>query len=158
MVSNENLFKQSFSKILLFIKKKQNNKRHYYYKMNNSKKISLLIFILFISIKSSQQIETESVKSLIRSHLLLSDILNNNLMINSIKKKKLISRLKEIELILVDYGKKSKTNKINLLKFWRRISNEERKIKNDLLTKQKQKYKEKSASDHINSITGFWGR
>jgi hypothetical protein len=27
-----------------------------------------------------------------------------------------------------------------------------------LLTKQKQKNKEKSASDHINSITGFWGR
>ena len=125
--------------------------------MNNYKKISLLIFILFISIQTSQQIETESVKSLIQSHLLLSDILNNNLMINSIKRKKLISRLKEIDLILVDYARKSTTNRVNLFKFWRRISNEI-KIKNDLLTKQKQKNKEKSASDHINSITGFWGR
>ena len=112
---------------------------------------------LILLVKSSEQMETEIVKSLIQSHLLLSDILNDNLMINTIKRKKLISRLKEIDLTLMDYAKKSKINKMNLLKLWRRISNE-RKIKSELLTKQKQKNKEKSASDHINSITGFWGR
>jgi hypothetical protein len=125
--------------------------------MNTYIKISLLICYLIISIKSSHQTETKIVKSLIQSHLLLSDILNDNLMINTIKKQKLISRLKEIDLALMDYANKSKINKMNLLKLWHRISNE-RKIKMELLTKQKQKNKEKSASDHINSITGFWGR
>lgn len=121
-------------------------------------KISLQI-ILFLSFavlniksKKIEIFDVLQIKSLVNIHFDLSEAIDNSLNTNLNKKKKLLSRLKDIDLKLVNYAKISSANMMNLKKILSRV-HQERKI----IKEQSPITKEKSASDYINSITGFWG-
>lgn len=121
-------------------------------------KISLQI-ILFLSFavlniksKKIEIFDVLQIKSLVNIHFDLSEAIDNSLNTNLNKKKKLLSRLKDIDLKLVNYAKISSANMMNLKKILSRV-HQERKI----IKEKSPITKEKSASDYINSITGFWG-
>ena len=119
-------------------------------------KILSILIISILSVVLTQQTNVNRIKALVKSHLFLTETLNEYLMINNISMKRkeiIIARLEKIKLELQNYANQSLRNTVILYKIWSQLVNESKT--NELL--EKKKIKEKSASDHINSITGFWG-
>ena len=118
--------------------------------------LQIILFLSFVVLNiKSKNIEIFDVlqmKSLVNIHFDLSEAIDNSLNTNLNKKKKLLSRLMDIDLKLANYAKISSANMMNLKKILFQVDQERKIIK-----EKSPITKEKSASDYINSITGFWG-
>jgi len=122
--------------------------------MKISLQVILILSLVVLNIKSKkiEIFDVLQIKSLVNIHFDLSEALDSSLKTNLNKKKKLLSRLKDVDLRLVNYAKISSANMMNLKKILSQVDQERKIIK-----EKSPITKEKSASDYINSITGFWG-
>lgn len=123
-------------------------------------KIQIIIILMLLSI-SILKIRTETntvLKSQIKKYLYYSKILDDLIasksdMNSSIKKTLVFTKMKELENVFKKYIEKIKKYLINFQKILNQVIHENSMIKHQ----KNQDKKEKSASDDINSITGFWG-
>lgn len=115
----------------------------------------MLLSISILKIRT----ETNTVlKSQIKKYLYYSKILDDLIasksdMNSSIKKTLVFTKMKELENVFKKYIEKIKKYLINFQKILNQVIHENSMIKHQ----KNQDKKEKSASDDINSITGFWG-
>ena len=123
-------------------------------------KIQIIIILMLLSI-SILKIRTETntvLKSQIKKYLYYSRILDDLIasksdLNSSIKKTLVFTKMKQLEKIFKKYIEKNKKYLINFKKILNQVIRENSMIKHQ----KNQGKKEKSASDDINSITGFWG-
>ena len=115
----------------------------------------MLLSISTLEIRS----ETNTVlKSQIKKYLYYSKILDDLItsksdMNSSIKKTLVFTKMKELEKVFKKYIEKDQKYLMNFQKILNQVMHE-----NSMVKQQKNEgKKEKSASDDINSITGFWG-
>ena len=103
--------------------------------------------------------ETNTVlKSQIKKYLYYSKILDDLIasksdMNSSIKKTLVFTKMKELENVFKKYIEKDQKYLKNFQKILNQVMHENSMVKHQM----NESKKEKSASDDINSITGFWG-
>jgi hypothetical protein len=123
-------------------------------------KIQIIIIMMLLSI-SILKIRTETntvLKSQIKKYLYYSKILDDLIasksdLNSSIKKTLVFTKMKQLEKVFRKYIEKNQKYLINFKKILNQVIHENRMVKQQ----KNQSKKEKSASDDINSITGFWG-
>jgi len=125
-----------------------------------NKMLKIIIIMMLLSI-STLEIRTETntvLKSQIKKYLYYSKILDDLItsksdMNSSIKKTLVFTKMKELEKVFKKYIEKDQKYLMNFQKILNQVMHE-----NSMVKQQKNEgKKEKSASDDINSITGFWG-
>jgi len=120
--------------------------------MHYSNKTTILLLILLSnSLFALKDKNNEKLKSLIKVYSEYSRFLDNGFMISNLpKRKQVIMKLQLVKNELKRYLKNNKENQLKFSKILHQLENEERNF-------NKKNNKMKSASDSINSITGFWG-
>ena len=117
--------------------------------MLSNKTIILLLILLSNSLFALKDKNNEKFKSLIKVYSEYSRFLDDRFMISNLpKRKQVIMKLQLVKNELKKYLKNSKENQSKFSKI--QLENEEKNF-------NKKNNKMKSASDTINSITGFWG-
>jgi hypothetical protein len=122
--------------------------------------LKIIIIMMLLSISTLEiRSETNTVlKSQIKKYLYYSKILDDLItsksdMNSSIKKTLVFTKMKELEKVFKKYIEKDQKYLMNFQKILNQVMHE-----NSMVKQQKNEgKKEKSASDDINSITGFWG-
>jgi hypothetical protein len=122
--------------------------------------LKIIIIMMLLSISTLEiRSETNTVlKSQIKKYLYYSKILDDLItsksdMNSSIKKTLVFTKMKQLEKVFRKYIEKNQKYLINFKKILNQVIHENRMVKQQ----KNQSKKEKSASDDINSITGFWG-
>jgi hypothetical protein len=123
----------------------------------NNYLIIILIFTLVLErTRSESENNSSELKSLIKTYIDYSAALkSDSITINYLQKQQLVNKLKQLDEKLKAYMSKDSKNVLILFKVWSQLNDERNKIIKQ--QQAKSTAKEKSASDRINSITGFWG-
>jgi hypothetical protein len=125
----------------------------------NNYLIIIIILILTLELKrtrSESENNSSELKSLVKTYLDYSAALkSDSITINYLQKQQLVNKLKQLDEKLKAYINKDSKNVLIFYKIWSQLNDERNKV----IKQQQAKLtaKEKSASDRVNSITGFWG-
>jgi Fe2+ transport system protein B len=123
-------------------------------KYNNYLIIILIFTLVLEKTRSESENNSSELKSLIKTYIDYSAALkSDSITINYLQKQQLVNKLKQLDEKLKAYMSKDSKNVLILFKVWSQLNDERNKIIKQ--QQAKSTAKEKSASDRINSITGF---